>query len=453
MAFTFIDLFAGIGGFHAALEGLGGECVYAVEIDEAAAKIYEHNWGMNPLGDITEDVSENGVKVPKHDVLVAGFPCQPFSKSGAQRGMDETRGTLYWNILKIIEKRKPALVLLENVRNLAGPRHTHEWNVIIQTLREQGYSVSEEPGIFSPHLLPLNMGGRPQVRERVFIVAVKNSPRSKLNKSAIGPVVSNKPVNGWQPLNWNLENDLPLEGDSEVKDCGLSKSEMIWIDAWNEFVVEMYKLRGGERLPGFPLWGDEWVTKKNLQIPPGTPQWKENYLVKNSDFYTQNKKFIDTWAKKWNFYSDAFPPSRRKLEWQAQESRKLWDTLMHFRPSGIRAKRPTYVPALVAITQTSIVGKKKRRLSVREAARLQGFPDWFNFGDQPNTASYKQLGNGVCVGVVWHVMKQAVEQFEDILKKTCPQLVQDVLNSPTNPNGPLKKLKSSHKANSVQLKR
>jgi DNA (cytosine-5)-methyltransferase 1 len=90
---------------------------------------------------------------------------------------------------------------------------------------------------------------------------------------------------------------------------------------------------------------------------------------------------------------------------------------------------------------------------VREAARLQGFPDWFNFGDQSNAASYKQLGNGVCVGVVWHVMKQAVEQFEDILKKTCPQLVQDVLNSPTNPNCPLKKLKSSHKANSVQLKR
>ena len=154
MAFTFIDLFAGIGGFHAALEALGGECVYAVEIDQAAAKIYERNWGMNPLGDITKDVSENGVKVPKHDVLVAGFPCQPFSKSGAQRGMDETRGTLYWNILKIIEKRKPALVLLENVRNLAGPRHTHEWKIIIKTLREQGYRVSDTPAIFSPHLLP-----------------------------------------------------------------------------------------------------------------------------------------------------------------------------------------------------------------------------------------------------------------------------------------------------------
>ena len=88
--------------------------------------------------------------------------------------MDETRGTLYWNILQIIEKRKPKVVLLENVRNLAGPRHLHEWQVIIETLREEGYRVSETPAIFSPHLLPPERGGRPQVRERVFITATYN---------------------------------------------------------------------------------------------------------------------------------------------------------------------------------------------------------------------------------------------------------------------------------------
>ena len=104
-AFTFIDLFAGIGGFHAALSAAGGECVYAVEIDPAAAKIYQQNWGLDPLGDITQAANDEIVTVPGHDVLVAGFPCQPFSKSGAQRGMDETRGTLYWNILRIIEER------------------------------------------------------------------------------------------------------------------------------------------------------------------------------------------------------------------------------------------------------------------------------------------------------------------------------------------------------------
>ena len=136
MSFTFIDLFAGIGGFHGALSALGGECVYASEIDKDAARIYNRNWGIQPDGDITLAANENNMDVPEHDVLVGGFPCQPFSKSGKQRGMDEARGTLFWNIARIIEVRKPKIVLLENVRNIAGPRHEHEWEVIIETLRQ-----------------------------------------------------------------------------------------------------------------------------------------------------------------------------------------------------------------------------------------------------------------------------------------------------------------------------
>lgn len=444
MAFTFIDLFAGIGGFHAALEALGGECVYAVEIDQAAAKIYERNWGMNPLGDITKDVSENGVKVPKHDVLVAGFPCQPFSKSGAQRGMDETRGTLYWNILKIIEKRKPALVLLENVRNLAGPRHTHEWKIIIKTLREQGYRVSDTPAIFSPHLLPPNQGGRPQVRERVFIVAVKNNSRSKLTE--MEPIVSNQSVNGWDPLKWDLETHLPLDEDHHVQGCDLTKQEMLWINAWNDFVVGMQKRLDSGRLPGFPLWGDEWRLTKNLRIASGTPDWKKDFLRKNAAFYTEHHVFINKWTKKWDFYSDKFPASRRKLEWQAQDTPSLWETVMHFRPSGIRAKRSTYLPALVAITQTSIIGPRERRLSVREAARLQGLPEWFSFDGQSDKASYKQLGNGVSVGAVWHVIRTTVERHRDVIEKTCPELVKSVLDKPKNPDLALNKLKRNKRS-------
>ena len=444
MAFTFIDLFAGIGGFHAALEALGGECVYAVEIDQAAAKIYERNWGMNPLGDITKDVSENGVKVPKHDVLVAGFPCQPFSKSGAQRGMDETRGTLYWNILKIIEKRKPALVLLENVRNLAGPRHTHEWKIIIKTLREQGYRVSDTPAIFSPHLLPPNQGGRPQVRERVFIVAVKNNSRSKLTE--MEPIVSNQSVNGWDPLKWDLETHLPLDEDHHVQGCDLTKQEMLWINAWNDFVVGMRKRLESGRLPGFPLWGDEWRLTKNLRIASGTPDWKKDFLRKNAAFYTEHHVFINKWTKKWDFYSDKFPASRRKLEWQAQDTPSLWETVMHFRPSGIRAKRSTYLPALVAITQTSIIGPRERRLSVREAARLQGLPEWFSFDGQSDKASYKQLGNGVSVGAVWHVIRTTVERHRDVIEKTCPELVKSVLDKPKNPDLALNKLKRNKRS-------
>ena len=104
MSFKYVDLFAGIGGFHAALSAWGGECVMASEIDTDAVKIYRANWGITPKGDITKLANENIVKVPDHDVLVGGFPCQPFSKSGLQKGMDEARGTLFWNIARIIEE-------------------------------------------------------------------------------------------------------------------------------------------------------------------------------------------------------------------------------------------------------------------------------------------------------------------------------------------------------------
>jgi len=99
-SFEFVDLFAGIGGFHAAMKAYGGKCVYAVEIDKKAAHVYEHNWGHPALGDITQDADSDLkiMNVPRHDVLCAGFPCQPFSKSGAQRGMDETRGTLFFTL-------------------------------------------------------------------------------------------------------------------------------------------------------------------------------------------------------------------------------------------------------------------------------------------------------------------------------------------------------------------
>jgi DNA (cytosine-5)-methyltransferase 1 len=442
MPFTFIDLFAGIGGFHGALRGLGGNCVYSVEIDPAAAAIYKKNWGHDPLGDITLDVNDSEVKVPPHDVLVAGFPCQPFSKSGAQKGMEETRGTLYWNILRIIEEHGPKLVVLENVRNIAGPRHIHEWNLIIRTLREAGYRVSKDPVVFSPHLLPRDIGGRPQVRERVFIVAVKDESFVEDELNMETPILAHEAVNGWNPALWNLETDLPLSTKT-VKGTELNKAEKYWIDAWNDFVVGMLEVREGKRLPGFPIWGDAWELPETLQIPIGTPKWKENFLVKNSFFYSEYKDFIDDWMTKWEFKSDLFPASRRKLEWQAQDASSLWETVMHFRPSGIRAKRATYVPALVAITQTSIIGKFGRRLSPKEAASLQGLPDWYSFDGQSDAATYKQLGNGVNVGVVWHVVRTAVKTYAEILEQSCPGLVASVNGAPVNPDVALESLKPS----------
>jgi DNA (cytosine-5)-methyltransferase 1 len=441
VTFRFVDLFCGIGGFHAAMSALGGECVYAVDIDEAAASVYRRNWGLDPLGDITADANDEHVGVPDHEVLCAGFPCQPFSKSGAQRGMDETRGTLYWNILRIIESRRPALVLLENVRNLAGPRHRHEWDLIIRTLREAGYIVSDAPAIFSPHLLPPSRGGKPHVRERVFIAAVRASQPAQVSQAFLSPVVSPRPVGDWDPQKWNLEKDLPLDTiSSDATSVALSDREIYWIDAWDEFVRGMWDLREGRRLPGFPLWGDDWVPESEVDIDADTPKWKADFLRKNAAFYEQHRRFIDRWMDKWEFHSEKFPPSRRKFEWQAQDTPDLWSTVMQMRPTGIRAKKPTYLPALVAITQTSIIGPKRRRLSTSEAARLQSLPSWFDFGDQSDAATYKQLGNGVSVAAIWHVVRATGLTHEETLRETCLPLAEAILTAPLNPTELLEQL-------------
>ena len=401
-AFTFVDLFAGIGGFHAALGALGGECVYASEIDEAAAKIYQHNWDMDVAGDIVAETVPV-VKVPKHDVLAAGFPCQPFSKSGFQRGMDEARGTLFYNILLILEEHRPSLVLLENVRNIAGPRHTHEWDVIIRSLRDLGYQVSSTPAVFSPHLLPPDMGGRPQIRERVFIVGTYVGDETAHDE--VEPIVTNRPLPGWDPQQWSLVEDI-LQAENEIVDRAnyeLTETEQHWVHVWSEFVRRLREL-GVPKLPGFPIWVDAFVHEDDLLVPEDTPRWKANFLRKNSEFYTQYRSVLDAWLDDFNELAD-LPPSRRKFEWQAQDAQTLEECIMHFRPSGIRAKRPTYVPALVAITQTTILGSPLRRLTPREAARLQGLPDSYDFPGQPDSLTYKQMGNGVNVGVAYHVLR------------------------------------------------
>ena len=314
------------------------------------------NWGINPLNDITEHANDSTMNVPACDILTAGFPCQPFSKSGAQRGMEETRGTLYWNILKIVHHH-PSMVLLENVRNLLAHATFTNGRSSLRPF-EQGLRGLRHPR-FSPHLLPPHLGGTPQVRERVFICATYQGDAARDLRPE--PPLERGSINGWDPQNWLLEKHLPLEdpatdSDSVIDSSELSESELLWINAWDEFVQMMWELREGRRLPGFPLWADAWEPIKSLKIPAGTPAWKADFLRKNSEFYSAHRKPIDKWLKAWKVRTDKFPASRRKLEWQAQDTPSLWDTIMHFRPSGIRAKRATYVPALVVITQTSIIG-------------------------------------------------------------------------------------------------
>lgn len=422
MPFTFVDLFAGIGGFHAVLSAAGGKCVWASEVDEAAANVYKKNWNFQPQGDIRLFTEPKVCdEIPRHDVLAAGFPCQPFSKSGRQLGFrDTTRGTLFFNICQVLEAREPAVVLLENVRNLAGPRQHETWKTIVRELRNLGYLVSDIPTVFSPHLLPSELGGRPQVRERVFIVGVQVGRERAWATSRTDPIVENKPVMHWDPGLWRVEN--LLQPDSEIRDLNsyrLPPEHQRWVDCWDDFVKRLLMERCGVPLPGFPLWADEF--RERPKLLKDLPEWKVDFLHKNSAFYREHRTAIDKWRSQWSEFSK-FPPSRRKLEWQAQNSESLWDCVLQFRPSGIRAKRPTYLPALVAITQTSIFGPRRRRITPIEACRLQGLPDWFAFGEQKDSESYKQLGNGVSVGAAYYVFRQAMLSSLSDVARICPEL-------------------------------
>lgn len=441
-SFRYVDLFAGIGGFHAMLDHAGGRCVYVSEIDREARATYQRNWVAGLPAEVQPQVNTDitlatpglgDVGVPAHEVLAAGFPCQPFSKSGYQRGMEETRGTLFWNISRVLEERKPAVVLLENVRNIAGPRHTHEWDVIIRTLREVGYRVSSTPSVFSPHLLPPSRGGTPQVRDRVFILGTYVGPERAQLETRVPATVVRAPVAGWKPEWWDVE--WVLDEDSSIPDVEkyrLTATEQEWVSVWDDLVGRMWA-DTGRRLPGFPLWADHWVPESTLDRSELAlmPSWKADFLLKNARFYDTYSDVIKSWRDdRANAGFSEFPPSRRKLEWQAQESKSLWDTVMHFRPSGIRAKAPTYLPALVAITQTSVVGSRRRRLTPHEAARLQGLPRWFSFAGQRDSASYKQVGNGVAVGAAWHVFRTHVQQNRNDLP---PRLAQAVLSASEGP--------------------
>lgn len=445
---TFIDLFAGIGGFHAAGNAFGWKCVLAVELDEAASQIYKLNWATDSYGDIKDFTSSTKRKsIPQHDVLFAGFPCQPFSKSGKQLGMAEDRGSLFHDITFIIKKHQPTLVVLENVRNLAGPRHAHEWDFMIDTLRNLGYRVSRKPFIVSPHRIPPSYGGTPQARERVFIVATRIPKTEIITDQDFHDEPLRFPTDfeGWDPNSWNLIKDLPIESNpNDFLKYRLSNDEIMILDAWDDLVKAIIRDRNGIRLPGFPLWSDIWGKKQIYKYEEDSPDWKVDFEVKNRQFYLEHRQIIDRWLAD-HPEIRAVAPSKRKLEWQAQELESIWDGLIHFRPSGIRVKRATYVPALVAITQTSIIGPLKRRLTPREAALLQGLPENFSFGRQSDALSYKQLGNGVSLGAIYQVLKAVAVRDATLLKSQKPDLLKSILKAPVAPHKKVQKSKRNRK--------
>jgi DNA (cytosine-5)-methyltransferase 1 len=308
MAFTFIDLFAGIGGMRIAFEKVGGECVFSSEWDKFAQQTYAANFGDTPHGDITQVELTD---VPRHDILIGGFPCQPFSNAGLKRGFEDTRGTLFFDVARIIDHRKPSMILLENVKGFTSHDKGRTMAVVKETLEDLGYNVFHK-------VLNAKDFGVPQNRERVFIVAI--------NKKKMGSIGFEYPVP--RKIETKVGDILDLKVDEKY-----TISNKLW--AGHKRRLKEHRAKGNGF--GYSLFN----TKS-----PYTSTISARYYKDGSEILIEQK--------------DANP----------------------------------------------------RKLTPREAARLQGFPEKFQIPVSDNQA-YKQFGNSVAVPVIHAIAKNMVKLMEN----------------------------------------
>jgi len=315
--FRYIDLFAGIGGFHLAMGSFDAECVFASEWDSFAAKVYETNFGIKPFGDITK-IDE--WEIPKHDILCGGFPCQAFSISGKQKGFEDTRGTLFFDIARIVKYHKPKILLLENVKNLASHDKGNTLNVIVKTLCDLGYTVK-----FS--VLNASDYGLPQNRERIFIVCFRND-------LGVNNFVFPSPIDKAVSLNDILE-DKPKAKIITRTDIKLNKTFT----------------------PETNIFGELELPNKPVQIG-----------------------IVNKGGQGERIYS----------------------------PYGHACTLSAYGGGAGSKTGIYAINGVLRKLSPRECARVQGFPDSFKI-DKNQGQAYKQFGNSVAVNVLIAIIKEIIK--------------------------------------------
>jgi DNA (cytosine-5)-methyltransferase 1 len=366
----FIDLFAGLGGFHLALQKLGHKCVFSSELVPELQELYKINHNLECAGDINE---VNIEKIPVHDVLCAGFPCQPFSQAGSQQGFndDKDRGNLFYKIMEILEHHKPEFVFLENVPNLKSHDNGNTYKVITETLKIL-YDIKDD--IISPHYFKI-----PQHRTRIYIVG---------RLSAMGGLKGFEFPDHTERPECSISDIIVSEDDDYMT---LRDGTRKHLEVWQEFLDLIVENKA--QLPTFPIWAMEFgATYKYDSIAPyfqrgfelkgqkgafgeeitgnskddylqclpnysqtnkteknrHFPDWKKQFIRLNREFYEKNKTWIDTWIDK----IKSFENSHQKFEWNCgnEEKPTINDKIVQFRPSGIRVKKPTFSPALVLTT-------------------------------------------------------------------------------------------------------
>jgi len=311
----FIDLFAGIGGFHQALSRNGASCVFSSEWDKHAAATYKNNYGIQPAGDITK-IKESDI--PSHDILCAGFPCQAFSVSGKQKGFQDSRGTLFFDIARIVKFHKPKLLILENVKNFEKHDGGRTLEVVNKTLEELGYDVSYK-------VLNASHYGLPQNRQRIYFVCFRND----LNMPKFQfPKPTNKPITLSELLEKTPKNVNPIMRDDIV-------------------IHKMYN-------PQIDLCGNTVVENKPIRIG------------------TVNK---------------------------GGQGERIYDVRGH------AITLSAYGGGVGSKTGLYKIGSTIRKLSPRECARVQGFPDDFKIVSS-TTQAYKQFGNSVAINVLDEIVKK-----------------------------------------------
>jgi DNA (cytosine-5)-methyltransferase 1 len=311
--FTFIDLFAGIGGFRMAMQNLGGRCVFTSEWDKEAQRTYAANFGEQPHGDITLESTKQCIP-DAFDILCAGFPCQAFSIAGRRGGFEDTRGTLFFDVAEIIRRHRPKAVFLENVKGLVNHDKGRTLQTILRVLREDlGYFVPE------PRILNAKHYGVPQNRERIFIVGF----RSDLGISAF---------------------DYPEPTDSTK----------VFADVKEKTTVSAKYYLSTQYLSTLRAHRERHAMKGNgfgFEIIP--------------DSGTANAIVVGGMGRERNLVTD--------------------DRLKDFTP--------------VTKIQGEVNREGIRKMTPREWARLQGFPDDFVI-PVADASAYKQFGNSVAVPVI-----------------------------------------------------